>query len=143
VSTILIVANQTLPSAALAADVSRRIGSGATEFHVVVPATPPPGRGFSWDEEAARAQAEKRLAAFLDGLRAQGATVDGEIGDRDPVAAAQDASREHDVAEVILSTLPAGISHWLRQDVPSRMRDAFTVPVTVIEQGKEATGSGS
>jgi hypothetical protein len=141
VSTILIVANQTLPSPALAADVSRRIGSGATEFHVVVPATPPPGGGFSWDEEAARAQAEKRLGAFLEGLRAQGATVDGEIGDRDPVAAAQDASRGHDVAEVILSTLPAGISHWLRQDVPSRMRDAFAVPVTVIEQGKDATSS--
>ena len=141
-STILIVANQTLPSAALAADASRRIESGATEFHVVVPATPPPGRGFSWDEEAARAQAEKRLAAFLEGLRAQGATVNGEIGDRDPVAAAQDASRGHDVAEVILSTLPAGISHWLRQDVPSRMRDAFTVPVTVIEQDRDAASSG-
>lgn len=134
-ATILIVANQTLPSAALAAEVARRIASGSTTFHVVVPATPPPsGGGFTWDEEAARAEAETRLAAYLEGLRAQGATADGEIGDRDPVAAARDASRDRDVDEVILSTLPAGRSRWLRQDVPSRLRGAVTVTVTVVEE---------
>jgi hypothetical protein len=131
---ILIVANQTLPSAALAAEVARRIGSGASEFHVVVPATPPPGGGFTWDEEAARHEAEGRLAAFLEGLRGQGATAEGEIGDRDPVAAVRDAARNRDVAEVIVSTLPVGISRWLRQDVPSRLRGALTVPITVVEQ---------
>ncbi|HXI80432.1 MAG TPA: hypothetical protein VNM34_06385 [Verrucomicrobiae bacterium] len=134
---ILIVANQTLPSAALAAEVARRIGSGASEFHVVVPATPPPGGGFTWDEEAARHEAEGRLAAFLDGLRRQGATADGEIGDRDPVAAVRDASRNRDIAEVILSTLPVGRSRWLRQDVPSRLRGAVTVSVTVVEEEAE------
>jgi hypothetical protein len=72
-STILIVANQTLPSAALAAEVARRIAAGATVFHVVVPATPPPGgSGFTWDEDAARAEAETRLTAFLERLRGQG-----------------------------------------------------------------------
>ena len=138
--TILIVANQTLPSEALAAEVAQRIASGATVFHVVVPATPPPGGGFTWDEDAARAEAETRLAAFLDGRRGQGATANGEIGDRDPVAAARDASRDRDIGEVILSTLPAGISRWLRQDVPSRMRGAVTVPVVVVEQQAAAAG---
>jgi len=135
VATILIVANQTLPSAALAAEVARRIASGSTTFHVVVPATPPPtGGGFTWDEDAARAEAETRLAAFLEGIRSQGATADGEIGDRDPVAAARDASRDRDVGDVILSTLPAGVSRWLRQDVPSRLRGAMPVTVTVVEE---------
>ena len=139
-STILIVANQTLPSAALAAAVAQRISSGATAFHVVVPATPPPsGGGFTWDEDGARAEAETRLASFLLGLRSQGATADGEIGDRDPVAAVRDASRDRDVSEVILSTLPTGISRWLRQDVPSRMRGALTVPVTVVEEQPATT----
>ncbi len=133
-STILIVANQTLPSVALAAEVARRIASGSREFHVVVPASPPPGGGFTWDEEAARREAEARLATFLEGLRGEGAAADGEIGDRDPVAAARDASRDRQVGEVILSTLPVGISRWLRQDVPSRLRGAMTVPVTVVEE---------
>jgi nucleotide-binding universal stress UspA family protein len=134
VAMILIVANQTLPSAALAAEIAKRIASGATEFHVVVPATPPPGGGFTWDEDAARAEAEGRLAAFLERLRGQGATADGETGDRDPIAAVNDASRNRDIAEVILSTLPVGISRWLRQDVPSRLRGAVSVPVIVVEE---------
>jgi hypothetical protein len=142
-ATILIVANQTLPSVALAVEVARRIESGSTTFHVVVPATPPPTGGgeFTWDEDAARAEAGTRLEAFLGGLRAQGATAEGEIGDRDPVAAARDASRDRDIGEVILSTLPAGISRWLRQDVPSRLRGAVTVPVTVVEEQAAAARS--
>ena len=133
-STILIVANQTLPSEELATEVTRRIASGAREFHVVVPATPPPGSGFTWDEDAARTAAEERLAAFRQRLADQGAVAEGEIGDRDPVAAARDAARGRDVTEVILSTLPARASRWLRQDVPSRMRGALDVPVTVVEE---------
>ena len=138
-STILIVANQTLPSEALATEVARRIQSGARDFHVVVPETPPPGGGFTWDEDAARAAADERLAAFMARIEAQGATASGETGDRDPVAAVRDASRGRDIVAVILSTLPAGVSRWLRQDVPSRLRGAITVPVTVVEE--QATAS--
>ena len=107
-STILIVANQTLPSEALATTVSSRIASGNRDFHVVVPATPPPGGGMTWDEDAARAAAEERLARFQGHLADQGVTASGEIGDRDPVAAVRDAARGRDVSEIILSTLPAG-----------------------------------
>ena len=135
-STILIVANQTLPSEALANAVARRIAAGRRSFHVGVPATPPPGGGFTWDEDAARVAAEERLAAFLAGLRDQGATADGEIGDRDPVAAVRDASRGRDVAEILLSTLPTGVSRWLRQDVPSRLRGACSEPIVVVTEGQ-------
>jgi hypothetical protein len=141
-STILIVANQTLPSDGLATAVRRRIGAGAREFHVVVPATPPPGGGFTWDEDQARAAAEERLAAFIARIVDQGAQATGEIGDRDPVAAARDAARDHDVSEIILSTLPIGISRWIRQDVPSRLRGAMTVPIEVVtEQERSAAGA--
>ena len=138
-STILIVANQTLPSEGLATTVTSRIASGNRDFHIVVPATPPPGGGMTWDEEAARASAEERLAAFRQQLEGQGVAVDGEIGDRDPVAAVRDAARGRDVSEIILSTLPAGASRWLRQDVPSRMRGAMSVPITVVEEGAQVT----
>jgi universal stress protein family protein len=139
--TIIVVANQTLPSEALATEVAGRIAAGKRTFHVVVPATPPPGGGFTWDEEAARVAAQDRLAAFLERLREKGATASGETGDRDPVAAVRDAARGLDVDEVILSTLPLGASRWLRQDVPSRMRGALPVPVAVvIEQETSAVG---
>ena len=132
-STVLIVANQTLPSEALATEVADRISAGARDFFVVVPATPPPGSGFTWDEQAARTAAEERLSALIDKIRSQGASAAGEIGDRDPVAAVRDAARGRDIDEVIVSTLPSGVSRWLRQDVPSRVRGAVAVPVAVIE----------
>lgn len=140
-STILIVANQTLPSRALATEVASRIAAGVRTFHVVVPATPPPGGGFTWDEEQARSEARTRLAAFVAGLVEQGATADGEIGDRDPVAAVRDAARGRDVSGIILSTLPVGASRWLRQDVPTRLRGAMTIPIAVVtEQETSAAG---
>jgi len=62
------------------------------------------------------------------------------VGDRDPVQAVRDALRERTVDEIILSTLPPGISRWLGQDVPSRLRGAVPVPVSVVyEESPAAT----
>lgn len=142
-SSALIVANQTLPSEALAAAIGRRIEAGVRVFHVVVPATPA-ARGFTWDEDESRAEAAERLETFLGGLRALGVEATGEVGDRDPVAAVRDALRGRIVDEIVLSTLPPGISRWIRQDVPSRLRGAVTVPVDVVfEQSGVASGTAS
>jgi hypothetical protein len=133
-STTLIVANQTLPSPALADAIAERIRSGATSFYVVVPATPI-GHGMTWDEETTRQEARQRLNRFLAHLVDQHVEADGEVGDRDPVMAVRDALRGRDVGEVVLSTLPPGISRWLGQDVPSRLRHNCNVPVEVVYEG--------
>ena len=130
-SSALIVANQTLPSSALAEAIRRRIESGVNTFHVVVPATPV-ARGFTWDEEQSRADAATRLEEYLGRLRGLGVEATGEVGDRDPVAAVRDALRGRVVDEIVLSTLPPGVSRWLGQDVPSRLRGAVSVPVDVV-----------
>lgn len=65
-------------------------------------------------------------------LRDLGVEASGEIGAKDPVEAAHDAIRGNPVDEVILSTLPAGISRWLGQDAPSRLKAALSVPVLVV-----------
>jgi hypothetical protein len=127
----LIVANQTLASPTLADAVAKRIASGGASFHVVVPATPV-SHGLTWDEAEAEAAAQERLDQVLERLRRLGAEATGEVGARDPVAAVEDAMRTRVVEEVILSTLPPGISRWLGQDVPSRLRHAVDVPVTVV-----------
>ena len=133
-STTLIVANQTLPSPALADAVIERIRSGVTDFYVVVPATPA-AKGLTWDEDESRRQAGARLQAFIDRLLRLDVAAAGEVGDRDPVAAVRDALRGRDVGEIVLSTLPPGISRWLGQDVPSRLRGAIPVEVTVVYEG--------
>ena len=132
----LIVANQTLASPTLASAVEDRVAEGPARFHVVVPATPVQ-HGLTWDEQEAETAARERLQRMLTWLRGLGAEASGEVGNKDPVAAAQDALRGNPVDEVILSTLPAGISRWLGQDVPSRIKGAINVPLTVVTAPRE------
>ena len=132
----LIVANQTFASPTLTAAVLERAREGDGGFHVVVPATPV-HHGLTWDEDEARAAAEARLEEVIARLRGLGIEATGEVGCKDPVAAVHDALRNRHVDEVILSTLPAGISRWLGQDVPSRLRGSLHVPVTVVIAPRE------
>ncbi|MGH2476666.1 MAG: hypothetical protein ACRDIL_15515 [Candidatus Limnocylindrales bacterium] len=129
----LIVANQTLTSRSLSDAITERLRDGPIGTFVVVPLTQVGGR-LTWDDDASRDAAQGRLDEILVRLRELGVDADGEVGDRDPVMAVRDALRGREVDEVIVSTLPRGISRWLGEDVPSRLRDAVSVPVTVVTQ---------
>jgi hypothetical protein len=137
----LVVGNQTLDSPELADAVAERIATGPATFHVVVPATPAQ-KGLTWDEDEARAAAEDRLTEAIARLRETGATVSGEIGHRDPIEATEDALRGRAVDEILLSTLPPGMSRWLGQDVPTRLKGSVLVPVTVVTT-KRATAEAA
>ena len=62
---------------------------------------------------------------------AAGGTVEGIVGDTDPFVAVQWALERGDFDELIISTLPARVSRWLRRDLPHRV-EAFGLPVTVV-----------
>jgi len=134
----LIVANQTLTGQALADAMAERLADGPVRAHVVVPLTHIGGR-LTWDESASREAAQERLDDALERLTTLGAEADGEIGDPDPVSAVRDAMRGREIDEVIVSTLPRGLSRWLGEDVPSRLRDSVRVPVTVVTQPEAGT----
>ena len=133
----LIVGNQTLDSPELADAIRGRVAKGPSTFHLVVPATPI-SRGFTWDEHEAWAAAQERLETALERLRATGVEASGEVGVADPIEATRDALRQHEVDEVILSTLPPGISRWLGQDIPTRLKGSIDVPVSVVTTQKES-----
>jgi len=132
----LVVGNQTLDSPELAEVIRERMAAGPARFHIVVPATPVQ-RGLTWDEDQARIAAQDRLTAAITRLVELNADVTGEIGHRDPIEATEDALRGREVDEVILSTLPPGISRWLGQDVPTRLKGSVLVPVTVVTTQRE------
>ena len=137
----LVVGNQTLDSPELTEAIRERMASGPATFHLVVPATPVK-RGLTWDEDEAIAAAEGRLREALARLGELGAQVSGEIGHRDPIEATEDALRGRQIDEVLLSTLPPGMSRWLGQDVPTRLKGSIREPVTVVttQQASLATG---
>jgi hypothetical protein len=138
----LIVANQTLSNPALIDEIRQHLSTGPAEFHVVVPATPVVHR-LTWDEQETREAAQQRLDGIVERIRELGGSAAGEIGVSDPVDAVRDAIRGRDIDGVILSTLPVGISRWLGQDVPSRIRGAVDVPVVVVTAPRETVDAGS
>jgi hypothetical protein len=134
----LIVADQTLGGEALRAAVLERQRRGPSRFHLVVPARRDP-RGLTWTEGRSRADADRRLAEGLRWMTSLGLEATGEVGDEDPIEAAGDALRGVAYHELLLSTLPAGISRWLRQDVPARLRRRVRawLDVTVVVSNEE------
>ncbi|HSK22266.1 MAG TPA: hypothetical protein VK906_03780 [Egicoccus sp.] len=147
----LIVANQTLGGAELDTAIRQRVADGKRNFYVVVPMTElgyevavwsPPDPFFALpaipmdDIGDARAEAqqrgETRLARMLERLRELGGSADGELGDPDGAEAVRQVLEHVVVDEVIVSTLPVGISRWLKLDLPSRIARAVDVPVTTI-----------
>jgi GABA permease len=143
----LVVANQTLGGQQLLDEVRRRKAQGPSSFYVVVPntrtvevapapmgAVPPGTAGVAVEEEDRRATliAQSRLNQALSDLRAEGLEARGEIGDADPLVAISTAMEQDRFDEIIISTLPTGISKWLGMDLPSRAERKFKVPVTTV-----------
>jgi Ala-tRNA(Pro) deacylase len=132
---ILVVANQTAGGAHLVAAVRERLGEGPCEFVVLAPAVEAHSQTrWTWEEGAARDDAQRRLDTAVEQLRRLGAPVRGAVGDFYPLRAIQDLLLVEAAGfdEIILSTLPAPVSEWLKLDLPVRISRRFGIPVTHI-----------
>lgn len=127
----LVVANQTLKQQQLTEKIRTCIDAGPCDFFLLVPATRAHG-SLRWTPADAYAVARRRLESGLERFRALGADVVGEVGDQSPVAAIGELLRRRPFDALILSTLPAGPSRWLRSDVPSRIDQLFGIPVELV-----------
>jgi GABA permease len=113
---VLVVANVTATSDELLAALSERAERGACRFTLVMPRS---GTG-----------ARERLAEALDRMREAGLEkVDGRVGDPDPVVAAMDLWDPMEFDEIVVSTLPTGVSRWLGLDLPHRLEKLTGVTV--------------
>jgi hypothetical protein len=147
----LLIANQTLGGEELEEVIRRRIEAGSAHFHVVVPMTPPreEARGYVPADptfampqpaddgptplEEARERSRHRLDRMIAKIEELGGEAEGELGPTDAKAAVEDALTRVTPDEVIVSTLPVGLSRWLKLDLPSRIERMVEVPVTVVE----------
>ena len=96
--------------------------------HVVIFVVPQEGG----DGVAAR-QARGRLTQVIDRARAAGMLCAGMIGDPDPYTAIMNALQFFRVDDIIISTLPATRSGWLRADLIERVRRATAIPIDHVE----------
>ena len=126
-SRYLIVAHLTADSPELRVHVEALIARDhLAEFTLLVPATPA-SYWHAWDELEAHAGAERRAAAARGLLESAGARVlRTAVGAREPLAAIDDELREGGSCdEVIVSTLPAGLSRWLKLDLVAQCRRRY------------------
>ena len=132
---VLIVAKRTAATPALIEAVRQRAASGPCTFTLLVPLSSHGLRKLAStgasdsDINESDAVVELALPLLED---AAGAEIDSMIGDADPLAAIQDAVNRRGFDEIILSTLPAHVSRWLKLDLPSKVQ-GLGLPVTHVE----------
>ena len=120
---ILIVANRTSATPRLLEEVRRRAAGGPCEFTLVIP------RSF-WDADTEQSAVTLELAIPLL-EEAAGARVEGMVGAEDALEAVREALDAAAYDEVLVSTLPTHVSHWLHIDLPARVQ-RLGIPVTTI-----------
>jgi hypothetical protein len=125
---ILVLANETIGGEKLLDAVRERHAQGDARFHVVVPKTRP-RHGNVIYEEAVRDSAQVRVDLALAFMREEGIAGSGEVGDGDPLNAAKDAIAEHRIDEIIVSTLPAQSSGWMKRDLIEALERETGLPV--------------
>jgi hypothetical protein len=114
---VLVVANRTAQSDELLKTLRERSARGPASFTLLVPAAWEVG-----DPHGGRETALRRLKGSLRRLRDAGLQVEGVLGDPDPALAVEQVWDPERFDEIIVSTLPAPISTWLKLDLPRRVQ---------------------
>jgi hypothetical protein len=135
---ILVLANETIGGEKLLNAIRERHAQGDAHFHVVVPATRPRHGNVIYDE-AVRDSAQVRVDLALSFMHNEGIDGSGEVGDGDPLNAAKDAIADHGITEIIVSTLPAQYSGWMKRDLIEALESETGLPVThvVVDLARE------
>lgn len=134
---VLVLANQTVDSDELLAEL-RRIGADRDAEYLVVVPTSPVDTGAAATHgprdvtEATQEAAQARLDATLTALRNEKLDAHGELGNERPLRALELAAAQFDPDQIVIATLPPEFSVWQRLDVVDRARAHFTVPVTHV-----------
>ena|SRR5436305_3548745 len=130
---VLVVAHQTAATQPLLDAVRKRAQGGPVEFHLVVPRQPHGMDKVANPHETGEEPAQAVLDDALPKLsEAAGGEVNGNLGDHEPLMAVEDAlNQTGPYDEIIISTLPPGISRWLKLDLVSKVR-AEGLPVTHV-----------
>ncbi|MFI4992686.1 MAG: hypothetical protein ACHQCH_03585 [Solirubrobacterales bacterium] len=142
-SRVLVVAHKTAATQPLLDAVRERAQRGPCVFTLLVPNATHGLHKVVDPEDQAAGEARTVLDRALPLLEdAAGATVQGLVGDPDPLAAVHDAINLHGFDEVIISTLSAKVSRWLKLDLPSKV-GGMGLPVTTVTPGEDVVAAAS
>jgi hypothetical protein len=129
---VLVIAHKTAATQPLLDAVRDRARRGPSVFTLLVPNAAHGLHKVVDPEDQQAGEAKTVIDTALPLLsEAAGSPVDGMIGDPDPIAAIHDAINLNNFDEVIISTLSARLSRWLKLDLPSKV-SGMGLPVTTV-----------
>ncbi len=130
---ILVISNRTCECPAVIDEVERhaRLAPEAAVL-LVAPAVNSRLKHMVSDTDAAIADARQRVDNAVGQLAARGLSVNGEIGDANPLQAIEDALAVFPATELILATHPPERSHWLERGLLDRISERFDLPTTHV-----------
>ena len=140
---MLVIANRTIESKEIRDAIVRRAATGPVQVMLVAPSSS--GAGSFRERRAATA---RRLARAVEGLRDSGASIEGVVGDSDPLVAVQDAWDPRRFGEIIAATPPTGISRRQRPGRPPApcaagpTRPAAARSAAALEEVEKVSTSG-
>jgi hypothetical protein len=116
---------------------------GELELRVVVPAVEAsPFQHTLGDIDEPRQEAEARLREVLEELRRSGIEAAGEVGDPDPVQAAQDALLKAPADEVVIFENVGDQARWFEDGLFEKARESLQPPLRMVEVHHEDGGGG-
>lgn len=129
---VLVVAYKTAATQPLLDAVRERAQHGHAKFTLLVPNSASGLHKVVDPEDQGAGDAQDVIDRALPPLSdAAGAPVEGIVGSTAPLSAIEDAINVRGFDEVIISTLPTKLSHWLKLDLPSKVT-GLGLPVTTV-----------
>lgn len=103
------------------------------QLRVVVPAVEANVvRHVLGDIDEPRREAEERLEQALEALRGEGLQASGEVGDPDPVQAAQDALLKEPADEIVIFEHEEAEERWYEDGMLEHAKESLTPPLRIV-----------
>lgn len=136
---LIAVITDPLESDGAVEELSRGANGDAAAVRIVVPAVEANVlRHTMGDIDEPREEARKRLEASLRYLRGHGVDAEGEIGDPDPVQAAQDALLKAPADEIVFFEREQGQERWFEGGLFEHAKESLEPPLRMVIVDSEA-----
>jgi hypothetical protein len=129
---VLVVAHKTAATQQLLDAVRERASRGSATFTLLVPNAATGLHKFVDPEDQGGEDSSTVIEKAVPLLsEAAGTPVEGIVGSTAPLSAIEDAINVRGFDELIISTLPTKLSHWLKLDLPAKAT-GLGLPVTTV-----------
>ena len=141
---VLVVADHTAVTPELADALRARVQQGPAKFHVLVANPAASAEVTEHERKRHHDEGERVLDLTLPFLaRAVGANMTGTVSVRhNPMDAIEEALRDGEFHEIILSTRPHSVTHWLHLDLPRRVEHLGLPTTTIIAPAEPSDQRG-